>query len=188
MCLASLQFSSLIVLVRPPPLSTGGTLIPAAASAVASLFLVCLSRIEHRRSVAPSDLSTTYLLATGLFNAVWLAAPSTEASEREFQLARLELLAKVAVFAAESWGKADILLDKYKGLPPELKTGALGKAVFWWINPVLAEGYNNLLLDRELPSIDHDISSSVLRNNILKAWTDGREFLRKTTPRLPVSL
>ncbi|KAH8899329.1 hypothetical protein GQ53DRAFT_709991 [Thozetella sp. PMI_491] len=174
MGLASLQLSSLIVLIRPPPLSIEGTLVPSAASAAASLFLICLSLIEHRRSVPPSDLSTIYLLVTGLLNAVWLAAPSTEASDRELRLARLELLAKAAVFAAESCSKADILLEKYRALPPEVKTGALGKAVFWWINPVLAEGYNNILLDHELPSIDHDISSPVLRNNIWKTWTDGQ--------------
>ncbi|KAJ9151860.1 Canalicular multispecific organic anion transporter 2 [Pleurostoma richardsiae] len=66
--------------------------------------------------------------------------------------------------------KRPILLDAYKRLPPEATTSLLGKVFFWWINPILVKGYTNTILGKELPVVDHGLSSETLRRNALQAW------------------
>src|SRR5690349_5733677 len=108
--------------------------MPAVISAMAALTLVPLSRLEHRRSVSPSDLILGYLLITSLFEATWLAAPSTRTNDAALLrlLISVQVGVKTLLLIFECLGKDKILLEKYQQLPPTVKSSVLGKTFFWW--------------------------------------------------------
>ena len=149
-------------------------LICTSLVTAASLSLIWLSRTELRRSVAPSDLIVDYVLVTELLDAAWLASPLAWQEDKQVRLLiYMRLGARLLVFITESWSKNAVLLDKYRSWPPETKTSALGRTFFLWINPILAMGYNNLLLDVDLPNLHHYLSASYLRNALQKAWQES---------------
>lgn len=50
--------------------------------------------------------------------------------------------------------------------------GILGRTFFWWINPILREGYQSVLVAEDLPPADEKLSSENLRKKILVSWDD----------------
>lgn len=138
---------------------------------VAALGVVYLSFQEQRRSIRPSTLILSYLTASSLCDTIWLTLPPLSGAH---PLRALQLFLKLTLLVLESQGKESILLEEYRGLPPEEYSSILGTAFFWWINGLLAQGYNRMLgSDNQLPPIDRKLNSSGLRRDVLKAW-DGR--------------
>jgi hypothetical protein len=59
---------------------------------------------------------------------------------------------------------------KEPGSTPEEAAGLLGQVFFWWLHPVLREGYSARLGVSHLPEIDGNLSSKRLRGQILESW------------------
>jgi ABC-type multidrug transport system fused ATPase/permease subunit len=74
------------------------------------------------------------------------------------------------LLVSECRGKSKILLEPYCNLPPEEKSGILGRTFFWWINPILARGYKGLLDNSTIPGLKKALSSEYLRHVIVEAW------------------
>ena len=129
--------------------------------------LAWLSALEHRRSVRPPDLVVLYLLSTSLLDAVCLALPSY--LDMPFGLT-LGLAAKVVLLLLECQRKDSILPDARKQRSGEENASLFSKAFFWWIHPILALGYRNILLNHDLPPIKRSLKSSTLRSNIMDTW------------------
>ena len=154
-------------------------IIAASISSAASLGLWLLSWQEHQRSARPSDLLIGYLVASLICDSILLTIPGLRLKlHRPILLCRLAVNLVVSVL--ECQGKESILLGKYKCLPPEEATSFLGRVFFSWVNPVLAEGYRNILVGHQLPPTDEKLSSGSLRRKILRAWDQRGLF----TPRL----
>lgn len=111
-----------------------------------------VSYTEHIRSVKPSTLVNVYLLITLLFDCAitrtaWLLKADTIA-----KLYTSATVVKSFVLAVEGWEKRSILLSRYQQLSPEVTSGVYGRAVFWWLNPLMGIGFGRPLLDKDMYS------------------------------------
>lgn len=135
--------------------------------------LQSLSLLEHSRSVRPSTLSTRYTLAITVLDFVWLTMPDQSIDEALWPLLLARILYRLAVICFECQNKRAILLEEYRDLPVETTTSFIGRTLFWWINGLLAKGYNNTLVNENLPAIDNGLQSEDLRAKVLQAWNDA---------------
>ncbi len=126
-----------------------------------------LSLQEHARSVRPSDLIVAYLLASALCDAILVTLPPLRGKPL---LPSVQLVVKVALLCLECQSKDAILLDEYKLLPAEERSGLLSRAFFWWIHDILAQGYHNTLANHELPPMDEALQSETLRPDAVRIW------------------
>lgn len=77
---------------------------------------------------------------------------------------------------SECWGKRAIFRPAYQHLAPEETAGILDRIFFWWMNPLLRQGYKTLLNEDDLPKIDHKLSPKTTRENVLRAWDQRSIF------------
>jgi hypothetical protein len=127
--------------------------------------------LEHTRSIKPSDLAVVYLLTSLACDAAELG--TTTYQDVTFQVALgavAKLCIKFLILVVESRGKGGILRPQYSQWPEEQLAGVLSRTFFWWINSILAKGSRDILTGVSLPSIDHKLSSKLLRHRALKAW------------------
>ncbi|OTB18548.1 hypothetical protein K445DRAFT_315377 [Daldinia sp. EC12] len=138
---------------------------------IAALVLCVLSILEHRRSVRPSNIITIYLIPCIIRDALEISGMLQGQRSWFMQdpiLAQITL--EVALFAAENLEKERT--KEYLGqyVSPEERSGLLGRTFFWWINPILVEGYHNVLLNSSLPPIDSKLLSRPIRTAAIRAW------------------
>ncbi|KAK3394647.1 ABC transporter type 1, transmembrane domain-containing protein [Podospora didyma] len=145
----------------------------ATASPIAAAGLIFLSRLEHKRSVRPSDLILIYLVSSLVCDVVQLMVPSLQPLDGCTGIVlRTQAVAKSLLIVTESLAKDSTLLDGGQPVPPEEKSSIFGRVFFLWVNPVLVDGYSTRLGSHNLPNIDHALSSEALRAAILRAWTE----------------
>ncbi|TVY42741.1 ABC transporter [Lachnellula subtilissima] len=153
-------------------------------SLLAALGMSVLLFLEQQRSQKPSDLATLYLLASILCDVVVLTMPSGAAERMEVSrpvLIRCCMHAAVLLF--ECCGKRSAFSAGNKHQSPEELSGILSRAFFTWINPVLLQGYRNILIDQDLPPLGEDMKPEVTRKAILQIWSQrARPETRKTLP------
>lgn len=146
-------------------------LFSAIASFIACVGLCPLLVLEHSRSVKPSDLAVVYLLGTLACDSVQLGTTlygngiSAVAGP-----AISNIFVKFVLLVIESQGKGTILRGPHGQWPPELLAGILDRTFFWWINSILAQGNQKILTEDNLPPLDPQLSSELLRHRALKAW------------------
>ncbi|KAK3500859.1 hypothetical protein B0T13DRAFT_527250 [Neurospora crassa] len=142
-------------------------LLPAA-----SLGLVILSHLEHRRSVKPSSLILLYLLVSCLCDLVQLTIPSLRHldNHNDRLIIGWQLVAKIVVFYVECLAKESVVDEEEEIGHGSLEERAsfLSGAFVSWISPVLKEGYRMVLVNEKLPSVDHELASGNLRTSILR--------------------
>ena len=140
-------------------------------SFIACIGLWPLLFLEHSRSIKPSDLAVVYLLISLACNSIELGVTVYEKGTWAYVMCDLGMIVfKLMLIATESRDKRSILREAYSQWPPEQLAGILGRATFWWINPILVSGYGNILTANDLPPLDHDLSSMLLRQRALRAW------------------
>ncbi|KAI8961398.1 P-loop containing nucleoside triphosphate hydrolase protein [Daldinia sp. FL1419] len=152
---------------------------------VATFVLCALLWLEHRRSIRSSSIITLYLAACIIRDV--LEVFGTLQGQRGWLmqdpiLAQITL--EVALLATENLQKEQI--EEYSGqyVSPEERSGLFGKIFFWWISPVLMEGYHNVLLNSSLPSINSTLLSKPVHAAAIRAWEnrlkpEGRMTLPK---------
>ncbi|KAL7629149.1 hypothetical protein AAE478_000668 [Parahypoxylon ruwenzoriense] len=136
----------------------------------AALVLCRLSWLEHRRSIRPSDIIVLYLLPCLIRDGLrlpWAIQAQSRWSMGEPVLAQVVL--EAALLATESLRKVDAKQPSSE-ISAEETSGVLSRTFFWWINPILYEGYSNILLGCDLPSIDTKLLSRAIRAAALRAW------------------
>ncbi|KAK1755647.1 ABC transporter FUM19 [Echria macrotheca] len=147
-------------------------------SGPAALALGALLYLEHGRSSMPSDLASIYLVVTSLLDFVALTAPvSTTASLVRGPSAPLlaRFLFHVLLLALEYFGPRKPLDADLTEKSPEEQSGILSRLVFGWINPILREGYQNILVHHDLPHLSKDIRPGGTREKMLQAWSERKK-------------
>jgi ATP-binding cassette subfamily C (CFTR/MRP) protein 1 len=71
---------------------------------------------------------------------------------------------KGILLVVEARSKVSFLKSPYKELSPE--EGVFNRYLFWWINSLLIAGYERLLLYKDLPKLDDEMSSERLRDQM----------------------
>ncbi|TVY68841.1 ABC transporter FUM19 [Lachnellula suecica] len=86
----------------------------------------------------------------------------------------------------ENHGKRPALNVFNKSQSPEELSGILEKVFFIWINPILIQGYRNILVDQDLPPLNRDLTPEVTRKAILQTWS--QRIKPETQTALPLAL
>lgn len=169
---AVLQLTILLLWATNPSWITTKTSLPAAALDFAAASALCvLSYFEHSRSVRPSFIINIYLLISIPFDVarsrtLWLI-PFTQ---NVALVVTISTVVKLGVLILEASGKREILLDRYRDLPPEATSGIINRSLFWWLNPLLKTGFFKTLLLNDLYTLDPEIQSQDLLRKVQQAW------------------
>ncbi|KAI0147916.1 ABC transporter [Hypoxylon sp. NC0597] len=142
-----------------------------ALELVAAVALCVLSWLEHRRSIRPSDPIILYLIACLVRDGLEL--PSTIQWQRDWLMQdpmAAQMVLEVALLAVEDLQKVPIKESSHENVSLEEKSSILGRTFFSWIHPILFEGYRNILLGHDLPSIDTKLRAKPIRAAALSAW------------------
>ena len=147
-------------------------LLSLVASILAALGLSLLLLQEQQRSPRASDLATLYLLASILCDAVYLTMPLESARHTNIShpvIIRCCIHSTLLVLESRAKNLAFSVLSKDQS--PEELHGVLSRVFFAWIIPILLQGYKNILVDEDLPSLSRDIKPEFTRKAILHAWS-----------------
>lgn len=142
-------------------------IIEASLNLLASVGLIWLSTWAHKRTVRPSSLITAYLLVN--FCCAFQRVPKSDHFLNELLALALPCSAFI-LLNLEIQNKALILLEDYANEPPEVTTSFFGNVLFWWINPILAQGYSRSLGEDDIPLLDKSTSSKALREAVIRSW------------------
>src|SRR5947209_4481064 len=114
----------------------------AALQLCAAITLGLLSHWEHRNTVRPSMLISTYLILSCILDA---ARATTQALIRGQTIVASILMATVAVkmlaLVIETREKTYILLPEYSESSSELHSNIFSRAFFLYLNPLLLMGF-----------------------------------------------
>lgn len=172
-----MQLSTLILWVSQSAFRTRTTLAAAVLTLVATIGLCFLSYAEHSRSVRPSSLLNTFLLATLVFDAahartLWLGATATFGHAIALE-AIVALSIKAVVLLLEATEKRVLLKTPYRSYPREAVGGILNRSFFWWLNPLFFLGYRQVLEIDDLYALDKHLEAARLQRSLQSAWTRG---------------
>lgn len=146
------------------------------ASTFAAFELSILSFLEHRRTVRPSSTVTLYVGLSSIKDFIALTLPSGNLATTELILVSIRLVLELSLLIVDFQNRLAILKPRSKHLAPEEVTGVLGRALFWWINPIIKEGYYDILTQDDLPNVDRALSSRGLRKRLIRAWTQRCKY------------
>ncbi|KAK1995506.1 P-loop containing nucleoside triphosphate hydrolase protein [Colletotrichum falcatum] len=161
----------------------------AIASFMACIGLAPLLLFEHSRSLKPSDLGIVYLLVSLACDLAESTKTDSEDATFTFVAPRIaNICVKTLLLAIECRRKRTILRRPDGHFSPEELANVLDRIFFWWINPILAQGYRHILTGESLPPMCQKLSSKPLRQQALLAWgqrakPEGRTTLPKVLAR-----
>lgn len=172
---AALQLA-LVALWATQSASLGQTrtasLAASCVSFVASLLLCALSYTEHARSLRPSSVLNAYLLVSILLDAAtlrsfWLSGLSNSLRG----LFTVSFAVRAALLVLEAVEKAPHVATKNSDRRnPEETSGLYNRGLFWWINPLLLDGFRRLLQPSDLYALDQSLATSALNDKFWKTW------------------
>lgn len=173
--LALLIFQSCVVGWSLNVLLQHGNTISEVIHLVAIASITFLSPREHYRSLSPSKLLVVYLSIRTIADAFTLLFTLGTWSTLALAL-RASLEATNLV--VESQSKESILLDNFRDVSPEEKTGPWSQGVFWWINSALFAQQKAGFSLETLPRNPRRLDPSRLRRKLSLAW-DQRSKMSK---------
>ncbi|GKT92102.1 ABC multidrug transporter [Colletotrichum tofieldiae] len=174
--LPAFQVAGLISLIRVAV--TGGyhhelgiSIASWALSVTSSLLFLLTSKLEHSRSLAPSALLQTFLLATIALDAArirsaWFAG----GIYGESQLLLIQLFIKVFLLLAESRSKPAVISIPARQVSREEVSGIFSKSLALWINPLLSLGWKKNLTVDDLEPVDEPLSGEKVLDRLSSAW------------------
>ncbi|TAQ85919.1 hypothetical protein B7494_g5754 [Chlorociboria aeruginascens] len=169
----ALQLALLIFWADPKVIKTRASVPTAVITLLASLMLALLSCAENSRTVHPSTLLNGYLFFSLIFDTsrcrtLWLQQYNLKI-DIVFTAA---VACKFAILFLEVVEKRGILQPIYALYPPEAISGIFNKCFFYWLNPLLREGYSKTLHLNDLFALDRHLSSDYLQNLLSSAWNN----------------
>lgn len=143
------------------------------------LLLFALSYAEHTRSVRPSFILNSYLFCSLLFDiararTLWLRYVDSYNMGLAI-VATVAVGAKLLLLVLEAVEKRSILKREFSHCPPEATAGFYNRAVFWWLNPLFKNGFNNVLSVNDLFVLDKELSSERLLALFEERWSKGNQ-------------
>ncbi|RFU26545.1 hypothetical protein B7463_g9807, partial [Scytalidium lignicola] len=157
------------------------------ASIVAAAGLSVLLFFEQRKSVIPSDLATYYLVASTLCDVLLLTIPLGISTDIKIATpVIMRLVAFLAILLLENWSRRFAISTLSRSLSPEERSGVLSKVFFFWVNPILHQGYKGILVGHDLPPLSDRLAPKISRKRILSAW--GQRSKPETKWTLPYTL
>ncbi|KAI1763558.1 putative ABC transporter [Hypoxylon sp. FL1150] len=185
--LCGFLFIQLLSAFRPSGEYETSFILSLATSLAAALGLTLLLPLELWRALKPSDLGTLYLVSSILLDVVLLTLPSDDQDPRVFFHPILSrCLLQSALLILEFQARGPIPKDSRRLMSPEELSCVLGRAFFFWINPMLLGGFRKILINEDLPPLSKVIKPGTVRPRIIRAW-DSRAK-PETQRTLPLAL
>lgn len=167
----ALQLALLVLWTTNGVVRTEASVPSATLAFVAAIAVFALSYVEHSRSVAPSTLLNVYLLFSLVFDLVQARTLYLRHDDTPIAAVFSAMIGiKAALLFLESLGKRSYLKKPYRELPPESISGIFNQSFFWWLNSLFIGGFRRLLSFDDLFTIDGELTSEGLGNNIQQAW------------------
>ncbi|KAI0814150.1 ABC transporter [Xylaria sp. FL0064] len=173
---------SLLVLRSVEPMGTTVTSLPSTIlNLVAALFVLALTGLEDVKSLRPSFLLHTYLLLTSILDlpqarTLWLTRPNTAIAA----IFTASIVARAVLLLVDSWGgNRSYLLEAYRILPPESKSGIINRSFLWWMNDLFHRDLGSLLTFEDLYALDEDLASGPLSSCVWDSWGQRRRPERR---------
>jgi ATP-binding cassette subfamily C (CFTR/MRP) protein 1 len=150
---------------------TGATLPSAILSFLSALVILCLSNLEHTRTVRPSLLLNVYLLGSLVFDAVQVRTLYLRNDHPSILgLFTTNIVIKAALLLLEAKSKRTYLRPPYNAYSPEMTSGVFSHSFFWWIRPLLATGFRKMLTLDDLFQADEGLLSEPLLSQMQDSW------------------
>ncbi len=143
----------------------------------AAITLGLLSYWEHRNTIRPSILISTYLIFTCILDAARARTQALIPGQTKVASILIATVAvKVLVLVIETREKTYILLPEYSESSSELRSSILSRAFFLWLNPLLFMGFRGVISSQDLPPISEKLSSETLAGRVQSNWVRS-EFI-----------
>lgn len=161
---------------------TAASIPSGVLSFVSGLMLCILIELENTRSMRPGSLLVLWLSLTAVFDAVqvrslWLigdvAPVATTLSS--------SLVIKVCILTLHINRPQSTLLEPWRDYPPEARAGIHSRFSFWWLWPLLWNGYWNVLQLQDLWPVDPALSSGHLAEPLESRWS-RRQYKEQPGP------
>ncbi|KAF7943713.1 uncharacterized protein EAE97_005783 [Botrytis byssoidea] len=161
--------------------------ISLLASSGAAFGLSLLLVLEQQRSLRPSDLAILYLVPSIICDVLLLTMPSKiQAVSRASRPILARCLIHSTLFVFEICDKRPSASSSSNLRSPEESRSVLDRVLYTWINPILLQGYTNILVDQDLPRLSRDMKPEFTRKAMLQTWS--RRAKPDTKNSLPLTL
>lgn len=172
--LAILQLATLVLWTQLPVIKTRLSLAAASLSLVVAGSVGVLTYAEHLHSVHPSTVLTGYYLVSLVCDiararTLWLS----EGGSRVASVFTGSIAVRVLLLALELVDKSRVFLPSEKEITPEERSGLLKRSLFFWLNPLLGRGFQNILSLEDLIPIAHDLRGKSLERLVPFRWAQG---------------
>ncbi|KAL1962947.1 hypothetical protein VTN77DRAFT_9043 [Rasamsonia byssochlamydoides] len=179
---AIIQLALLGLLNKADTPKTSASIACTALTFIAALGLALLSHLEHSRNVRPSTLLSLFLFITLVFDiartrTLW-GIPDNNVVATTFLVS---VICKGSLLLLESTPKRKLLYSKYAKYPPEAIVGPFDRSFFWWLNPLLLQGYMGLLTLEKLIPVDKALAANPDEFDLRDRW---QNFKWKETPHM----
>jgi len=139
---------------------------------IAGLFLVCLLRLEHVRSIRPSFLISAFLLISILLDVSRVRTEWLRGAGLTFAAILTSTLSvKIIILSLETVEKRRLLPLRNKRMSTESTSGPFNRGFFVWLNALLQAGFSSLLSLESLPSIYEKLAADKTHEKIDSEWT-----------------
>ncbi|KAK0715388.1 P-loop containing nucleoside triphosphate hydrolase protein [Lasiosphaeris hirsuta] len=169
---AALQLALVVLLwATNHSVRTSTTLASGMLALLSTLALLGLSDLEHSQSLHPSAILQSFFVSTSLLDlprvrTQWLLENNSAIASVFTTTFALRILL-LALESLPKWKHATISTED---IPPEMRQGILGQTFFWWLKPLLLEGYKRDLTMQDLHPVDDALKGGVLRTRLLRSW------------------
>lgn len=157
-------------LLRGHPDANLTILVDTILVLVAATAAVSLSILEQKRSIGPSGIILVHLTCSLTRDLLELRVIASCPSIAACYLIKSRVLLEGIWLVWGLRARGFLYRGQEPGSMPEELAGLLGQVFFWWLHPVLREGYSARLNVSHLPEIDGHLSSKRLRRQILDSW------------------
>ncbi|KAK8134988.1 hypothetical protein PG984_007000 [Apiospora sp. TS-2023a] len=146
-----------------------------STSAAAKLCMVLL--LEQYRASGSSDVFTLYFFVSIVIDVFFILrlidAPFAPEPHR---YVLIRCFAHTCLLVLELRTKSPSYDRDGRRLSPEERYGVLNRAVFAWVNPVLAQGYTRILSDQDMPVLSRDMRPEHYRKLMVHSWSQRAAY------------
>ncbi|RDW69795.1 hypothetical protein BP6252_08815 [Coleophoma cylindrospora] len=178
--LALIQVVLLILYSLERSLASSASLPACALSVLVGIGVIFMSYLEHQRSVRPSTLLCSYLIATLLLDIPQLRSMVKTGAYENRSILLLVLTVswfiKFLLLVLESQSKRTILKPSYRKLSPESTSGILNRSFMWWLNGLFLQDSKRLLTESMLYNLDEELATQASGDRLQKAWDTCSQF------------
>lgn len=142
------------------------------ASSFAAFGLSFLSVLEQQQPPKPSGFAVLYLFASIVCDVLLLTMPSgILVVFRALHPVLARCFIHLVLLVLECCDKRQSFSTSSNSQSPEELHSVFGRLLYTWINPILLQGFRNILIDQDLPALSRDMGPEFTRNSIIQTWS-----------------